>query len=190
MAKCLTLLVMCLASFGSAQSKDYSGSAGPTFHWGPAPHVEDLAELKSRGIKCLINIRTNPLRKVQEAAEEMGFKYYQIKTGVFRTPKTDAIAEFIKLVSDPSNQPTYIFCKGGRDRTAFYVSVYQMAFQNKTADQICQEPEMRGIRMWWPTFRLYNRRLHAHEDEIKKLAGVTPNKHNLVHCTARHHHTP
>jgi len=44
-----------------------------------------------------------------------------------RTAPTSAqLAEFLKIVNDPAQQPVYVHCVGGRHRTGVMTAVYRM----------------------------------------------------------------
>jgi protein tyrosine phosphatase (PTP) superfamily phosphohydrolase (DUF442 family) len=157
------LLCLCLAL--PTWAKDYRGEDPPNFYWGPEPKRGELEELKAKGVKALINFRTNPRPEIGKAAQAMGFKYYHLRTGVFRKPSQAMVNRFLQLLENADNKPVYVFCKGGRDRTAFYVALYRMAYQGWSAKQAGQEVSSK-VRFYWPTFRGYDEALLEYEKRI------------------------
>lgn len=160
---CCHIVAIVVSVFLCTGCTDYYGQASPTLYWGAEPDQKRLEMLKEKGVKTLVNFRTNPRPDLADKAREMGFKYIHIRTGVFRSPSKEAINQFLTLVNDPNNQPTYIFCKGGRDRTAFYTGLYRMTTQGWSADMASDEV-LSKVRLWWPTFRHYNDALHRYSD--------------------------
>lgn len=164
-------LIVCLFTVGLAGYRDREGRASAVLYWGDQPKIEELKELRSRGVKSLINVRTNPCRQTGEAARAMGLRYFHLKTGVFLPPGEKEIGRFIEILRDPANRPAYVFCFGGRDRTAFYVALHRMAFQKCSAAQASKELSAHDLRSWWPTFGRYDDVLRQNEAKIRDLAG-------------------
>ena len=54
-------------------------------------------------------------------------------------PSADVVAQFLKIVTDPANQPVYVHCMGGRHRTGVMTAAYRMTQQGWTADQAFSE---------------------------------------------------
>jgi Protein tyrosine/serine phosphatase len=130
-----------------------------------------MKRLQSWGVKSIINLRTNPLHDQQAWAQEMGIKIHRVKTGVMIEPGEKEIEQFIRLVADPANQPAYICCTGGRDRTVFYVALYRMAMEGWTAEQAKGELRAHKLRRIWPIFWRYDDILREREAQIHQLAG-------------------
>jgi protein tyrosine/serine phosphatase len=59
-------------------------------------------------------------------AERAGMRYFQIPMTTHQSPTSAQLAEFMKIVADPANQPVYVHCVGGRHRTGVMTAVYRM----------------------------------------------------------------
>ena len=84
----------------------------PEFCTGGQPRMEHLAELKARGVKSVLNLRTPGEHRADEeeaAAEAAGLKYFNIPV-VYREPADAQVAEFLKITDDPANRPMFIHC--------------------------------------------------------------------------------
>jgi hypothetical protein len=66
-------------------------------------------------------------------------KFFRIPLTTTERPAESAIAEFLKIVNDPANQPVYVHCQGGRHRTGAMTAVYRMTENGWTADQAYSE---------------------------------------------------
>jgi protein tyrosine/serine phosphatase len=56
-----------------------------------------------------------------------------------RAPTTANVAEFLKIVMEPLNQPVYVHCVGGRHRTGVMTAIYRMTQDGWTSDQAFKE---------------------------------------------------
>jgi protein tyrosine/serine phosphatase len=140
----------------------------PTCYRGGTPSIKTLVELKRKGVKTLINVRTNPLKRTEKLAREMGFNYYHICTGVFVAPHGDDIRQFLSIARDPNNQPVYIFCHRGTDRTSFYVALQQIA-DGRPVDDVIADLRVR-VKKWWPYFHCYPDQVRANCEECKNYS--------------------
>lgn len=147
------------------------GRASSILLWGDAPTYKEMQRLKAWGVKSIVNLRTNPLNDQQKWAQEMGIKMHRVKTGVMIEPGEKEIKKFIALVGNPDNQPVYICCTGGRDRTAFYVALYRMALEGWSAEQAKGELRVHKLRRVWPIFWRYDDILREREAQIHQLGS-------------------
>ena len=84
----------------------------PEFCTGGQPRPQHFAELKSRGVKAALNLRTpgeHRAAEEKEAVERAGMKYFNIPV-VYREPVDAQVDEFLKITDDPANRPMFIHC--------------------------------------------------------------------------------
>ena len=84
----------------------------PDFCTGGQPRPEHFAELKSRGVKAVLNLRTPGEHRAEEekaAVEAAGLKYFNIPV-VYREPKDADADAFLKITDDPANRPMFVHC--------------------------------------------------------------------------------
>lgn len=84
----------------------------PDFCTGGQPRLEHFAELKSRGVKAVLNLRTPGEHRAEEeqaAVEAAGLKYFNIPV-VYREPKDADVDAFLKITDDPANRPMFVHC--------------------------------------------------------------------------------
>lgn len=152
----------------------------PNLYRGQDPKASQLYELKQKGIKTIISLRTNPERKKAELCKKLGMNWYQIKTGVFKTPTDEQFDEFRKIVDDPKNQPCYTSCEIDMDRTGVYIAAYRMVEEHWTTTQMVNEFNSHHQKKWWPIFRKYEAKVVAYA----KRRGQDPGDTSVLNTTA------
>jgi protein tyrosine/serine phosphatase len=118
---------------------DNFGRVSATYYRGAQPAGKDYADLHAAGVKTVIDLTEDG--EAQEAAivQDLGMKFYRIPMTTHETPSPEKIHEFLTLVNDPSNQPVYVHCQGGRHRTGVMTAIYRMAGEGWTADRAFAE---------------------------------------------------
>lgn len=84
----------------------------PDFCTGGQPRPEHFAELKKRGVKVVLNLRTPGEHRAEEeqaAVEQAGLKYINIPV-VYASPTDAQVDQFLKITDDPVNRPMFIHC--------------------------------------------------------------------------------
>ena len=95
----------------------------PDFCTGGQPRIEHYAELKNRGVKAVLNLRTPGEHRAEEekdAVEGAGLKYFNIPVN-YREPADADVDAFLKLTDDPSNRPMFIHCTAAIRVGAFWL---------------------------------------------------------------------
>jgi protein tyrosine/serine phosphatase len=134
----------------------------PNLSRGPDPKIADIYRLRDQGVKTIISLRTNSELKKQKLCKELGLNWYQIKTGVFKTPSDDQFDRFRAIVNDSKNCPCYASCEIDMDRTGVYIAAYRMVDQHWTREQMVAELRTHHQKRWWPIFRKYEAKVVAY----------------------------
>jgi uncharacterized protein (TIGR01244 family) len=90
---------------------------------GGQPSLDDLARLKSEGVKAVLNLRRpEEFDAAAEAAKakELGLRYFDIPVP-FADPKSEQVDEFLKILADPANRPVFIHCHSANRVGAFWM---------------------------------------------------------------------
>src|SRR5262249_6802888 len=96
--------------------------------------------------KTVINLTSDDAEANEPAmVERAGMKYFQIPMTTHRAPTSSEVAEFLKIVDDPKNQPVYVHCVGGEHRTGVMTAVYRMTETGWTSDQAFKEMKQFGF---------------------------------------------
>ena len=119
---------------------DNFGRISSTYYRGAQPKGRDYADLAGLGVKTLINLTSDDASPDEKAmAEKAGLGYFQIAMTTHVIPTAAQLAEFMKIVNDPTNQPVYVHCVGGKHRTGVMTAAYRMTHDGWTADRAFKE---------------------------------------------------
>ena len=141
-------LVLALSSLSFSKSKNEKfpnvkisnfGQLDEQFYRGARPKPEDLQSLAALGIKTIIDLTDNSLKKEKPAVEAAGMRYVNIPIPDKTNPSVEQIGEFLKLVNDPTTGKFYVHCAGGRHRTGVMAAVYRFNQNNWNFDQAYAE---------------------------------------------------
>jgi len=138
-----------------------------TLYRGGQPDVEGYFRLMKMGIRTVISLRT--LEADRRVVETLGLRYIHIsfKTG---HPEDEDVLEFLKAATDPVNQPVFVCCHWGADRTGMMVAVYRMVVQGWTREAALREMYDMGYHPGWDDIREYVEHLDV-ERVRSKLRG-------------------
>ena len=115
------------------------GEVAPTYFRGEQPEGSDYATLAAFGIKTVIDLQADGQANEKGLVEQAGMAFHRIPMTTRTAPTTAQIAEFLKLVNDPGNQPVYVHCAGGRHRTGVMTAIYRMTHDSWTSEQAFKE---------------------------------------------------
>ncbi len=115
---------------------------------GGQPSLQGLTLLKQAGVKTIVNLRNEEILVNQEATQtrSMGLNYVSIPMDVFNRPSDAAVQQFLAVVCDPSNQPVYVHCLHGQDRTGTMCGIYRLTQQGWPLDAAYNEMVSYGFK--------------------------------------------
>ena len=118
---------------------DNFGKVSNTYFRGAQPKGQDFDDLARLGVKLVIDLAEEGDVNESSNAERAGMKFVRIPMNTDVQPDPKDVAKFLKIVTDPANQPVYVHCMGGRHRTGVMTAAYRMTQQGWTADQAFAE---------------------------------------------------
>jgi len=118
---------------------DNFGKVNDDFYRGAQPEGRDYADLAALGVRTVIDLTRDGRSDEAALVHQAGMNFYRIPLTTSDRPEDSAVAQFLKLVADPANQPVYVHCQGGRHRTGVMTAVYRMTEDGWTADQAYAE---------------------------------------------------
>jgi len=145
-----------LALPAAVAAGEFSFSELPNFHRvddclfrGGQPQVGGYARLKAVGVRTVVNLRyERALGQAEEAAAKAaGLQYFNVPMYGLVRPTQAQIARALALIGDPRNQPVFVHCQRGADRTGAVVACYRIAHTRWTAERAIQEAM--GYGMLW-----------------------------------------
>lgn len=116
---------------------------------GGQPNQAGFEQLKARGIKTVLSLRGQGEQTEEEKAllESLGMHFYNLPMSVYQRPDDQLILDFLKLVMTKENQPVFIHCVSGRDRTGALIAVYRVLIYDWQPKQAYNEAKKYGF---WP----------------------------------------
>ena len=126
----------------------------PNFHQvnsqlyrGAQPRAGGLQKLKALGIKTIVNLRG---RDEQTGAEDrearsLGLLYYNISLPEFSSPRGADVQRVLDLINATENQPVFIHCRHGEDRTGTIIACYRISRDGWTAARAKTEAAELGM---------------------------------------------
>jgi len=105
----------------------------------PRPH--EFAQLRELGVRSVISFRysSEVMRQERILAAEANLNLFCIPLSYFILPTRREIAKFFSVVDDAKNQPIFLHCLHGSDRTGMMVAMYRIARENWNVDDAYQE---------------------------------------------------
>ncbi|HEY7475387.1 MAG TPA: tyrosine-protein phosphatase [Vicinamibacterales bacterium] len=142
-------LISTLALLGSANQAaaqeaagihiDNFGRINERYYRGAQPDGRDYADLAALGVKTVIDLTRDGRKDEDRLVAAAGMRFQRIPLTTWDRPSEAAVAQFLKLVTDPANLPVYVHCQGGRHRTGVMTAVYRMTQDGWSADQAYAE---------------------------------------------------
>jgi uncharacterized protein (TIGR01244 family) len=117
---------------------------------GGRPTEAGIKELARKGIKTVINLRNNKEDGTQEEvwAKAAGLKFYFVPLNIWFRPKDAQIKKIMEIIDRKEDQPVYVHCNLGADRTGMVVAIYRISHNGWTAKQANAEAKETGLGKW------------------------------------------
>jgi tyrosine-protein phosphatase SIW14 len=102
------------------------GEINEHYYRGAQPKGDDFRALAGVGVKMMIDLAAEGDPAEEANARAAGISFVRIPMTTHQIPSPAVIAQFLKLVNDPANQPVYVHCIGGKHRTGVMTAIYRM----------------------------------------------------------------
>ena len=118
---------------------------------GGQPSKKGLLKLKGLGVKTIISLRSNFVLTQREKvmAEKLNMNFISMPLSGFSMPGNKKVKGLMEAITDNENQPVYIHCRSGRDRTGMVVAAYRIIFQRWKPNLAYQEARNFGFRKYY-----------------------------------------
>ncbi len=108
-------------------------------------------KLKNLKIKTLISFEENNPQnlKRKQTAEALGLKVYSIPISLYAAPSEEQVFEFLTITLSSKNQPVFVYCNNGRDRSGVMIALYRVVVDGWTIKNAYHEAVSLG---YWPYY--------------------------------------
>jgi len=107
----------------------------PSLLRGAQPTAQGLEELERMGVHTVLSLRgfhDDDLPAGSKLAREhISFKTWH--------PEDEDVVRFLRIVNDPAQQPVFVHCQWGADRTGMMCAIYRIACNGWTKDEALAE---------------------------------------------------
>lgn len=119
----------------------------PQLYRGGQPGSGGLQKLKELGVKTIVNLRGEDehARREGEEARALGLRYFSIALPGFSKPKDEDVKRVLGIINTLENQPVFVHCHHGKDRTGTIVACYRMSHDGWNAEQAKDEAKRYGL---------------------------------------------
>jgi protein tyrosine phosphatase (PTP) superfamily phosphohydrolase (DUF442 family) len=150
---------------------------------GAAPSNQAMQKLAESGVKTIVDLRMAGPGAAEEAtkAKKLGIKYVHIPLG-FMGPSLFKVAQFLNIVNDPANQPVFVHCRYGADRTGALVAVFRVIHDHWSFNQAYSEMRSHHFKPWLASLKRMVARVGGNaeiQQELKTLANKNLASTNL-----------
>lgn len=172
----LLALSLCLSAFGQSTSSPKNlpnlFKVNETLYRGGQPTEAGIKQLAVMGIKTVIDLRDNDGRAKREEswAKAAGLNFINVPLSNIFGPKDAKIDDILKQIDLADNQPVFVHCKRGSDRTGTVIAVYRISHDSWTGDQATAEAKKFGLGWWQFWMKDYI------EDYYRDHISGSPNK--------------
>lgn len=145
---------------------------------GAAPSHQAMAKLAESGVKTIVDLRMAGQGAAEEKARagKLGIKYIHIPLG-FKGPSLLKVAQFLNIVNNPANQPVFVHCRYGADRTGALVAVFRVIHDHWTFNQAYTEMRSHHFKPWLAGLKRMVARVGGNASVQKELKYLTENGH-------------
>jgi tyrosine-protein phosphatase SIW14 len=163
LSKLVLFLAMLVASRDQAATSEVSHHV-PRFrqihaglYRGGQPTSDGFEDLKKMGVRTVINLRVEGTERTR--VEALGMKYVHIPIDMpllqrpWRQIPDKSVEDFLRIVNDPANQPVFVHCQRGADRTGTMIALYRVKVDNWQVDKAYDEAREIGLRWMYRGFR-------------------------------------
>lgn len=138
---------------------DNVGRVAPGVLRGAQAGRDGYATLKQLGVKTVIDMRTTENEKA--AVEAAGMKAIAVPIEMTRNGLKEKVDRVVALMADPANQPVYVHCRHGQDRTGIVVAAYRLKQQGWSLADAEAEMQAFGFNNVWVNFKKFIRQYGA-----------------------------
>jgi protein tyrosine/serine phosphatase len=127
---------------------------GDNLYRGAQPDQAGFHELKKRGVKTVVNLRSFSSDREEIMKAALSYEHIYMKAW---NAEDEEIERFLRIVTDPGRGPVFFHCKHGADRTGTMAAAYRIVVQGWTPEDAAKEmvDGGYGFHAVWPNLVKY-----------------------------------
>jgi protein tyrosine/serine phosphatase len=143
----------------------------PQLYRGAQPTPQGMAELKTMGIRTIVNLRS--FHSDDDELLGVDLKQGRLHMKPWH-PEDEDLINFLKVVTNTNNTPVFVHCQRGSDRTGMVCALYRIVVCGWTKKAALQEMKEGGFGFspLWNNLETHIER--ADIEDIKRRAGLIP----------------
>jgi protein tyrosine/serine phosphatase len=124
---------------------------------GAQPKSGGLEHLRELGIKTVVNLRAGDFRakKEESDAQIARLRYFNFPLVRWGRPQDKEMEQVLSIINNPDNQPVFVHCQHGADRTGVVIAAYRITHDGWTSKQAIAEIKRYGLKPWQLGMRDY-----------------------------------
>ena len=142
----------CATTAAGKESEElpHFSSVDPRVYRGGQPSEEGLRLLARRGVKTIISLRAENEEKERERqlCGQLSIRWVDLPVASWSAPSEEQVRQFLAIASDPSNQPVFVHCRQGKNRTGILVAIYRIAYDGWSPEKAYAEARRLGMSRW------------------------------------------
>ena len=129
----------------------------PNFHQvnqklyrGAQPKRAGLKRLAQLGVKTILNLRDDDAMAQREGSEARaaGLQYINLPLSRTGRPTDEQVERALAILNSAKNQPVFVHCRLGADRTGTIIAVYRISHDGWTSERAKAEANRYGMHFW------------------------------------------
>jgi protein tyrosine/serine phosphatase len=122
------------------------GRVNASYYRGAEPNLQDYETLAALGIRTVVDLKHEGIAAESANVQRFGMRFHSIPMSPGSAPSAEAVAKFLNIVTDPANEPVFVHCEGGHDRTGVLTAIYRMTHDGWTAERAFGEMKRYGYK--------------------------------------------
>ncbi len=117
---------------------------------GAQPREGGIRKLAALGIKTILNLRAADERSgaAETEARAAGLRFFNIPMEGLDRPNDAQVEQALEIINDAANQPVFVHCKHGADRTGVIIAIYRMTHDGWSSEDSLREAKRYGMSMF------------------------------------------
>lgn len=119
------------------------------YYRGAQPDDEALKEIAAKGVRTIVDLRGEDKGRTdheRETTKSLGMQYISLPLSSVSAPSDQQVEKFLSIIHNQTNQPVFVHCLRGSDRTGVMTAIVRMNDFEWTADQAYGEMKEHGFR--------------------------------------------